>query len=180
MTAGPDAVRLRPMRWQDIPSLAALERLVFGDEAWSQETWWEELAGRPRRWYVVAAREVHRHLAPPGVPDVPGVPGGDGDGEIVGYAGLDLGGDTADVMTVAVSPQARGGGLGSRLVDALVAAAAGGGAAYLLLEVRADNLAARRLYERKGFCVLTTRARYYQPGDVDALVLRLTLTDAVA
>ena len=44
-----------------------------------------------------------------------------------------------------------------------------------MLEVRADNDAARRLYERAGYELLSTRRRYYQPGDVDALVMRKLL-----
>jgi ribosomal-protein-alanine N-acetyltransferase len=44
-----------------------------------------------------------------------------------------------------------------------------------MLEVRADNTAAHRLYERSGFELLTVRRKYYQPGDVDAHVMRLHL-----
>ena len=51
------------------------------------------------------------------------------------------------------------------------------GCEALLLEVRADNDAARNLYERNGFEVISVRRRYYQPGDVDALVMRRLLTD---
>jgi len=148
------------VRWEDIPHLARLEQQIFGPDAWSERTWWQELAGRPRRWYVVA------------------VDGTEADRCLVGYAGLDLGGEVADVMTMAVAASARGRGLGSLLLDAVVEAAAASGAAYLMLEVRADNGAARRLYERKGFSLLMTRRRYYQPGDVDALVLRLALGSA--
>jgi len=32
-----------------------------------------------------------------------------------------------------------------------------------------------RLYERHGFERLSLRRRYYQPGDVDAVVMRLLL-----
>ena len=46
------------------------------------------------------------------------------------------------------------------------------GAGALLLEVRADNEAARRLYGTSGFEVISVRRRYYQPGDIDALVMR--------
>ena len=46
-----------------------------------------------------------------------------------------------------------------------------------MLEVRADNAAAIGLYERAGYAVLSTRRRYYQPGDVDALVMRKTLQE---
>ena len=45
----------------------------------------------------------------------------------------------------------------------------------LVLEVRADNVAARGLYDSAGFGLLQTRRGYY-PGGVDALVLALDLT----
>ena len=48
-----------------------------------------------------------------------------------------------------------------------------------MLEVRADNTAARSLYDHSGYVVLSTRRRYYQPGDVDALVMRKTLGERV-
>ena len=44
---------LREARWTDVPALAALEAQLFPDDAWSESTWWAELAGRPRRDYVV-------------------------------------------------------------------------------------------------------------------------------
>ncbi len=144
------AVTLRELRWTDIPVLAGLETALFGADAWSPQSWWGELAARPRRTYLVAV-------------------GGE---EIVGYAGLDHSGEVADIMTLAVTPVARGRGLGRLLLGALESAASAGGAAYLMLEVRADNAAARALYDAAGFEQLTVRRRYYQPGDVDALVLR--------
>jgi ribosomal-protein-alanine N-acetyltransferase len=96
-------------------------------------------------------------------------------GAAVGYAGVDRGSDVADVMTIAVAPGAQGRGLGRVLVDWLVTEARRGGATHLMLEVRADNVAAQRLYSKAGFVMLTVRRRYYQPGDVDAQILRLTL-----
>ncbi|WP_377644381.1 ribosomal protein S18-alanine N-acetyltransferase [Oryzobacter terrae] len=149
-----NAVALREARWTDVPALADLERELFPHDAWSTPSWWNELAGRPRRDYVVAE-------------DAAGV---------LGYAGLDHGGDTADVMTVATATRARGRGLGAALLTELERRAAERGASHVMLEVRADNTAARALYERAGYLLVTTRRRYYQPGDVDALVLRKTLS----
>ena len=146
---------LREMTWRDIPPLAALEPVLFADDAWSEQTWWAELAGRPRRCYVI----------------------GEQGGAVVGYAGLDRGGEVADVMTIAVAPAAQGQGLGSLLIDWLVVAARRGGAKHLMLEVRADNVAAQRLYSKTGFAMLTVRRKYYQPGDVDAHIMRLHLKD---
>ena len=144
---------MRDLHWTDLPELAALEAELFPDDAWAPETWWAELAGRPRRSYVVQEQ----------------------DGRVVGYAGVDLGGEVADVMTMAVAPSAQGQGLGRRLLDELVARAQADHAAYLMLEVREDNAPARKLYDTRGFELLTVRRRYYQPGDVDAHVMRLTL-----
>jgi len=147
---------VRQLRWTDIDAVVALERELFPDDAWSVASLWAELAARPRRSYVVAE---------------------DDEGALVGYAGVDLGGEVADVMTMAVASGAQGSGLGRRLLEELVAQAEADHAAYLMLEVRADNEPARKLYESRGFELLTVRRRYYQPGDVDAHVMRLTLRE---
>jgi ribosomal-protein-alanine N-acetyltransferase len=145
---------MRDLHWTDIDDLVALEGELFPDDAWTPASLWAELAARPRRSYVVAE---------------------DGAGGLAGYGGVDLGGEVADVMTMAVAPAAQGRGLGRRLLEELVARAVADHAAYLMLEARADNEPARKLYESRGFELLTVRHRYYQPGDVDAHVMRLTL-----
>ena len=83
-------------------------------------------------------------------------------------------------MTVATAPTQQRKGIGRLLLDDLVRRAAVQGCAALLLEVRADNAPARNLYERNGFEVISVRRRYYQPGDVDALVMRRLLTEGDA
>ena len=149
------APTLRELHWTDLPALAALERDLFAHDAWAEPTWWAELAGRPRREYLVLT-------------DSHGV---------LGYAGLDHGGEVGDVMTIAVAPRAQGHGFGRLLLDELEQRASIRGAADVILEVRADNLAALGLYERSGYAVLSTRRRYYQPGDVDAIVMRKSLQE---
>ncbi|MGL5866091.1 MAG: ribosomal protein S18-alanine N-acetyltransferase [Dermatophilaceae bacterium] len=163
-TAGPTTVAaelasdlgvvLRDLRWTDLAAVAELELEVFPDDAWSAVSWWAELAARPRRDYLVAV---------------------DRSG-LVGYAGLDHGGELSDVMTVAVAPASRGVGLGRVLVDEVVRRARARAVSSVVLEVRADNAAARRLYESVGFEVVSVRRGYYQPERVDALVLRMPLT----
>lgn len=148
-----DSTTIREVRWSDLDHLAGLETELFGTEAWSLESWWGELAGRPRREYVLAEDE----------------------GGVAGYAGLDHGGEVSDVMTIAVVPRARRTGLGRRLLEELIDRSVRAGAERLLLEVRADNEAARGLYAARGFELLQTRRGYY-PGGVDALVLALDLT----
>ena len=65
--------------------------------------------------------------------------------------------------------------MGRVLLDWLIGEARRGGAEHLMLEVRADNVAAQRLYTKAGFVMTSVRRRYYQPGDVDAQIMRLTL-----
>jgi len=146
----PDEVVLRPLRWWDIADAHALEVQLFPD-TWSQEVFWSELAA-PGRCYVV--------VQDPG-------------GALLGYAGLAVTGTQADVQTIAVAPSAQGRGLGAVLLDALLAAALDAGATSVMLEVRADNAGAINLYRRAGFEQIAVRRRYYQPGDVDALIMRL-------
>lgn len=150
--AGPPV--LREASWCDIPAMLEVERAAFPDEPWDEASLWAELAARPRRGYVVADR--------------PGEPG------LVGYAGLDLAGDVADVMTIAVHPQARGVGLGARLLDRLHHLARDAGATSIMLEVRSGNTVATRLYTTRGYHLVRTRERYYRSGE-DALVLRKEL-----
>lgn len=142
------------MRWTDIERLVQLERELFPDDSWTAQSWWSELAHRPRRRYAVL----------------------ESDGVIAGYAGLDCAGDVADVMTIAVAPGRQGRGHGHRLLDWLVQQAGESGAEAVMLEVRADNGPARTLYEGAGFEQIHVRRGYYQPGGVDALVMRAHLT----
>lgn len=43
--------------------------------------------------------------------------------------------------------------------------------------MRVDNPRAQKLYERFGFEPIGFRRGYYQPGNVDALVMRLSMHD---
>jgi ribosomal-protein-alanine N-acetyltransferase len=147
------SVTLRSMRWWDVEALLPLERRLFPDDPWSAELFWSELAGVPAtRWYVVAEDA----------------------GEPVGYAGLRVV-DVAEVQTLGVAPHRRREGLGSLLLRALLGEAERRGAREVLLEVRADNVAAQRLYAAAGFERLAVRRGYYAGGRVDAIVLRARL-----
>ncbi len=141
---------LRRMRWWDVEAVHEIDREVFGATSWTAELFWGELAQRASRTYVVAEED-----------DV-----------VVGYAGLLVNGPEADVQTIAVSPRAQGRGLGRTLLSAVLDRAREAGATALLLEVRADNEPAIALYRGFGFERIGVRRRYYQPGDIDAVVMR--------
>ncbi|MGU3537239.1 GNAT family N-acetyltransferase [Methylobacterium sp. A54F] len=72
--------------------------------------------------------------------------------------------DIARLSSIAVSPARAGLGLGGRLLDAAEADARAHGRRRLRLEVRADNGAGIRLYERRGYDRFATVADYYEDG----------------
>jgi len=84
----------------------------------------------------------------------------------------------AEILTLAVVPEARGKGLGRALLQAAIRKARTLDAATMFLEVGADNPAARALYASLGFTKVGDRKGYYQGRD--ALVLRLPLADNIA
>lgn len=84
--------------------------------------------------------------------------------------------DEAELLTLAVAPEARKQGLGRRLVDDFAAASRQRHAATAFLEVAADNTPARALYAALGWRKAGRRPNYYRPG-LDALILRLDLRD---
>jgi ribosomal-protein-alanine N-acetyltransferase len=75
------------------------------------------------------------------------------------------------INNLAVLPELRGQGLGTQLLDAIVAEAEHLGAEMLTLEVRRSNEPARRLYERSGFHQEGVRKNYYSNPIEDALIL---------
>lgn len=150
-------VRLRELRWQDLDAVSRAEAELFPDSAWSLASWWGELAARPRREYLVADD------------------GGELGASLLGYGGLDHGGETSDIMTIAVLPAGRRRGLGRAILDEMLDRARRRGAERVVLEVRADNDAALALYRQAGFASVHVRRGYY-PGGVDAAILSLDLT----
>ncbi len=139
---------VRTMRWWDIPRVHDIERVSFPHDCWSVDQFWRELSG-PTRDYLVAER----------------------DGTVVGYAGIATIAPESDLQTLAVDPTHRGSGAGVLLLGAVLERAQARQATSMILEVRADNDDARRLYERMGFETIATRRRYYSDGS-DALIMR--------
>jgi len=148
---------LRPMTPSDLDLVLDLERALFGEEAWSREMLTGELRQQPASRHYLVAEEG---------------------GAIAGYAGLLGAGWQGDVLTLAVAADRWGEGIGSALLDALLAEAARRGCTEVFLEVRTDNVRAQRLYRRYDFAEIGIRKGYYQPSGADALVMRRRLTRA--
>jgi ribosomal-protein-alanine N-acetyltransferase len=142
------AVSIERMRWWHIAELEPVEAELFGDERWSAAMFWNELANGHH--YLVAL---------------------DG-GAVVGYAGLSVTGTEAWVQNIAVRPDHQRQGIGTALLEALLAETARRGVRPVLLEVAVDNAKAQRLYDKYGFAPVGVRRGYYQPSNTDAVVMR--------
>ncbi|MEM7471836.1 MAG: GNAT family N-acetyltransferase [Pseudomonadota bacterium] len=81
--------------------------------------------------------------------------------------------DEAELLTLAVAPEARRKGIGAQLTDGFIAEAAQQGARHLVLEVAAENAGAIALYRSRGFDQTGLRKGYY--GGKDALIMARTL-----
>jgi [ribosomal protein S18]-alanine N-acetyltransferase len=96
---------------------------------------------------------------------------------ILGYAIMSLGGDEAHLLNLCLDDTARRRGLGTRMLNHLMARAMGEGVRVLYLEVRPSNTAALQLYRRAGFVRIGVRKDYYRAagGREDALVFARSL-----
>jgi len=84
------------------------------------------------------------------------------------------------INNLAIRPELRRQGLGSRLLQEVIAEAARLGADRATLEVRRSNVPAQKLYERAGFVQAGVRRNYYTQPVEDALVLVLKRDDSSA
>jgi ribosomal-protein-alanine N-acetyltransferase len=143
------------MRWWHIPGVLELEQELFGDEAWTAELFWSELAN-PHAYYLIAH-----------APD---------DEAVQGYGGLAVTGADAYIQTIGVRRSTQRRGIGRLIMNVLLEEAAQRRALTCWLEVRADNHAAQQLYKSLGFDSRGIRRGYYQPSGMDALVMSAPVT----
>ncbi len=138
----------------DLAAIMTIERTSFPTDAWSEAVMDAELASPHSHYRVVEEA-----------------------GRVVGYGGVRVvtGAADADIQTIALDAAARGRGRGRELLGVLLTAAREAGARTVFLEVRADNPVAQALYRSEGFVEVGRRPRYYQPDDIDAVIMQLDL-----
>jgi ribosomal-protein-alanine N-acetyltransferase len=95
----------------------------------------------------------------------------DASGQPIGFCSFWRVLDELHINNLAVMPAQRRTGVGSALLERVIAEGAALGARRATLEVRRSNEPALRLYERFGFSVAGVRQGYYSQPDEDALVL---------
>ena len=98
--------------------------------------------------------------------------------EVVGYCLYQKLFEQGEIFRIATHPDYQRQGIAAQLLEALFAALTAQGGESLLLEVRADNVAAIALYARYGFAVIHRRKGYYQAVNqppMDALIMACDL-----
>jgi [ribosomal protein S18]-alanine N-acetyltransferase len=136
-------VTVRPATAADVAAVAALDRDLFGPDAWSEAQVADELLGEDRHAWV-AGEPLH------------------------GYVVTRIVGDTADLHRIAVHPDHRRAGLARKLLGAAASPSTG---RRMLLEVSARNTGALAFYAASGFVEIGRRRGYYRDGS-DALVMQ--------
>lgn len=97
---------------------------------------------------------------------------GEDGAEPAGFAALLCAPPESDILDIAVDLPRRRQGIGGQLLDALLEAGRARGITTFYLEVRAGNVPARSLYEKKGFEQIGYRKNYYTDPLEDAVVMR--------
>lgn len=95
---------------------------------------------------------------------------------LAAYVSFNLIGDEIEILNIAVKPELRRQGLGSRLLRLTLSIAAHMGAKKAFLDVRESNQDARALYRGFGFERIGTRRKYYPDTNEDALTMTLDMS----
>lgn len=146
VTAG-NTLRIRRAVTGDLAELIALENRVFSGDRLSARQWKQHLASETARIFVARSQGILLGAS------------------VVFFRRNST---VARLYSLATLPEARGKGIGERLVAAVEQLARRRRCRTLRLEVRRDNRAAQRLYLRRGYRVIGERLAYYEDGE-DAL-----------
>ena len=147
-------ISYREMAALDIPVLVGMEKSIYPESPWSAAQFREELSGIPRtRKYIIAQNGT----------------------DIVGYAGIAIAGDVADIHTLTVIPEFRRRGIASEMLRNLEKWALEKKVVAVMLEMREGNVEAQPLYEKYGYRVISRRDNYYAPK-IHALIMRKELS----
>lgn len=148
----PIPIQIREMRSEDLEQVQRIDRISF-TLPWPTSAYNYELHNPMSLSWVAEIREEAR------------IP------RIVGMIVVWLIVDEAHIATLAVSPDFRRQGIGKVLLATALMEVIRKGMREATLEVRANNLAAQRLYQHFRFEIYGFRPRYYRDNSEDALIM---------
>ena len=97
--------------------------------------------------------------------------------EIVGFAGIKIFLDDADIMNIVVKKNYRNNGVGTLLLENLISLCNELNLQSLSLEVNEENLPAINLYKKFGFKDIGTRKNYYK--DKNGIIMKKRLKQEI-
>ena len=139
---------IKQMNEGHVLQIAQLESVCFSDP-WSVNSIASELGNKLSVWLVAIE-----------------------DNSVVGYVGSQTVLGETDMMNIATHPDHRGKGIATSLIKELIAELTLRKSRSLMLEVRASNDTAIRLYHNLGFAEVGRRKNYYRNPKEDALIMR--------
>lgn len=95
------------------------------------------------------------------------------DGNVLGYIGVSTVCDEAYIMNVAVLPQYRGFGIGTKLLNFVSEYVFEHGCSFISLEVRKSNAEAVKIYEKLGYKTVGERKNFYSDPPEDGIIMTL-------
>ena len=137
----------RPMRPDDLDRVMEIELQTFAIP-WTRADMEGELNNRAARYHVLTE-----------------------DGAVMAYAGTWFVIDEGHIINIAVAPECRGKGYGTRVMAAMMQNAVDLGVTYMTLEVRVGNVPALALYKKLGFKKAGVRKKYYEDNGEDAYIM---------
>jgi ribosomal-protein-alanine N-acetyltransferase len=148
-------MNVRPASLDDLILLMEIARSSGPAAQWSQEQWRDIFRSQnpERRAWICETREASGEPL-----------------RAAGFLVAQVTGPDWELENVAVLPEFRRRGAAIALISALLSQARANAASRILLEVRASNQGAIRLYEHTGFCKLACRPGYYSNPPEDALI----------
>ncbi|SRR5690625_576899 len=97
------------------------------------------------------------------------------DGKVIGYCGVWVVLETAQITNIAILPEERGQKYGEKLFEAVIQLSKEKGATELSLEVRKSNKVAQNMYKKFGLEEVGIREQYYKDDGEDAIVMWVKL-----
>ena len=148
-----------PVRTEDIETIISIERDSFA-QPWKRQAIIDELSCPDASQYVAKIFSQSQTHA-----------------TVIAYIFVRFLTDEMHIMKVAVDSNWRNREMGTALLRSMQMEGKRRGAAKVLLEVRASNLAAIRLYEKSGFQTIGVRPNYYPHTGETALVMSKSLKE---
>lgn len=137
------------MKEEDIDDILDISSLSFSI-SWSKDSYTQELTNPIARYLV-----------------------GKIDNKVVGFVGTWIVLDEAHITNIAIHPNYRKQGIGSKLLSEFLEYCKNQGCVAFTLEVRSGNKAAKALYEKHNFRQEGIRKGYYEDNKEDAIIMWL-------